>query len=184
MAFNPRYDKLLEAVKESTNTGVREAGVDVRLGELGGLIEEVMTSYEVELDGKTYPVKVMKNLNGHTIDPYNIHAGKSVPCTKSNSSVKMEEGETYAIETFGTTGKGYAREDGEVSHYMKDFHLPSNAKIPARSKGLYNYLNETYGTLAFCKRWLDKAEQPNYILPLRDLCQNGLINALPPLADV
>ena len=33
----------------------------------------------------------------------------------------MKEGEIYAIETFGTTGKGYVREDGECSHYMKDF---------------------------------------------------------------
>lgn len=71
-----------------------------------------MTSYEVELNGRTYPVKVVKNLNGHSIDPYKIHAGKSVPVCKSNSNVKMEEGEVYAIETFGTTGKGYANEDG------------------------------------------------------------------------
>lgn len=92
VAFNPKYDKLLEAVKDSTNTGVREAGIDVRLGELGAKIEEVMSSYEVELDGKTYPVKVVRNLNGHSIDPYKIHAGKTVPCIKTNSNVKMEEG--------------------------------------------------------------------------------------------
>ena len=33
----------------------------------------------------------------------------------------MEEGELYAIETFGSTGKGYVWEDGECSHYMRDF---------------------------------------------------------------
>eukprot|EP00357_Protocruzia_adherens_P036078 CAMPEP_0115044612 /NCGR_PEP_ID=MMETSP0216-20121206/47617_1 /TAXON_ID=223996 /ORGANISM="Protocruzia adherens, Strain Boccale" /LENGTH=31 /DNA_ID= /DNA_START= /DNA_END= /DNA_ORIENTATION= len=31
----------------------------------------------------------------------------------------MEEGEYYAIETFGSTGKGYVVEDLECSHYMK-----------------------------------------------------------------
>ena len=31
VAFNPKYDKLLEAVKDATNTGVKEAGIDVRL---------------------------------------------------------------------------------------------------------------------------------------------------------
>lgn len=143
VAFNPKFDKLLEAVKDATNTGVREAGIDVRLGELGALIEEVMTSYEVEIDGKVFPVKVVRNLNGHSIDPYNIHAGKTVPCVKTNSNVKMEEGETYAIETFGSTGKGYVKEEGECSHYMKDFHLPNNVKVPARSKGLFNYISET-----------------------------------------
>jgi methionyl aminopeptidase len=56
-----------------------------------------MESYEVEIRGKVYPVKVVKNLNGHSIDPYKIHAGKTVPCVKNNSNVKMEEGEVYAI---------------------------------------------------------------------------------------
>jgi methionyl aminopeptidase len=32
----------------------------------------------------------------------------------------MEEGEIYAIETFGSTGQGYVREDGECSHYMME----------------------------------------------------------------
>ena len=31
----------------------------------------------------------------------------------------MEEGEIYAIETFGSTGRGYVVEDMEYSHYMK-----------------------------------------------------------------
>ena len=35
VAFNPTYDKLLEAVKDATNTGIREAGIDARLGEIG-----------------------------------------------------------------------------------------------------------------------------------------------------
>lgn len=130
IAANPRYDPLLEAVREATNTGgrarlvrntsrtpldrspagalwhagIREAGVDVRLGDIGAAIQEVMESHEVELDGKTYQVKSIRNLNGHSIDPYKIHAGKSVPIVKSSDQTKMEEGEFFAIETFGSTG--------------------------------------------------------------------------------
>lgn len=86
VAFNPTYDRLLEAVKDATNTGIREAGIDARLGEIGGKIQEAMESYEVEIKGKVYPVKVVRNLNGHSIDPYKIHAGKTVPCVKTNSN--------------------------------------------------------------------------------------------------
>ena len=57
LAFNPKYDKLLEAVKDATNTGIREAGIDVRLCDIGEAIQEVMESYELELDGKVYPSK-------------------------------------------------------------------------------------------------------------------------------
>nr|KAG5691463.1 hypothetical protein BaRGS_017306 [Batillaria attramentaria] len=54
LTFNPKYDQLLAAVKDATNTGIREAGIDVRLCDVGEQIQEVMESYEVELDGKTY----------------------------------------------------------------------------------------------------------------------------------
>jgi hypothetical protein len=31
-----------------------------------------MESYEVELDGKVYPIKCCRNLNGHSIGPYQV----------------------------------------------------------------------------------------------------------------
>lgn len=41
--------------------------------------------------------------------------------------VIFQEGEVYAIETFGSTGKGVVHDDMECSHYMKNFdigHVP------------------------------------------------------------
>ena len=35
-------------------TGIKHAGIDARLNEIGEVIQETMESYEVELDGKTY----------------------------------------------------------------------------------------------------------------------------------
>ena len=64
VCFNPRYDPLLASVRDATDTGVRAAGIDARLCDIGELIQEAMESYEVELDGKTYPVKAIRNLNG------------------------------------------------------------------------------------------------------------------------
>lgn len=49
-------------------------------------------------------VKCIRNLNGHSIGPYQIHAGKSVPIVKGGEATRMEEGEFFAIETFGSTG--------------------------------------------------------------------------------
>lgn len=140
VAFNPVYDNLLLAVKDATNTGIRESGVDARLGEIGASIQETMESYEVEIKGRTHRVRPVKNLNGHSIEAYKIHAGKTVPCVKTNTNEKMEEGEQYAIETFGSTGKAYVREGDDCSHYMKDFNLPHNVKIPGRSKAFYNLI--------------------------------------------
>lgn len=145
--------------------------------------------------GKTYissffpcvAVKPIRNLNGHSIGQYRIHAGKTVPIVKGGEATRMEastswfphilinlltacdsnaiseflkskkktkrckkklkstfsftsddfifvdsgvalqEGEVYAIETFGSTGKGVVHDDMECSHYMKNFdvgHVP------------------------------------------------------------
>ena len=44
----------------------------------------------------------------------------------------MEENEFYAIETFGSTGRGYVHDDMECSHYMKNFdvgHVPLRYSI-------------------------------------------------------
>mmetsp|Transcript_25886 Transcript_25886/g.70184 ORF Transcript_25886/g.70184 Transcript_25886/m.70184 type:complete len:451 (-) Transcript_25886:143-1495(-) len=183
VSFNPRYDPLVEAVKEATNTGVREAGIDVRLCDIGAAVQEVMESYEVELDGKTHQVKCVRNLNGHSIAPYQIHAGKSVPIVKGGEATKMEEGEYFAIETFGSTGKGYVREDLECSHYMKNFDV---GKVPLRlpsAKSLLATIDKNFGTLAFCRRYLDRLGETKYLMALKNLCDVGIVDPYPPLCD-
>jgi methionine aminopeptidase len=51
-------------------------------------------------------VKAIENLSGHSIDLYKIHGKKSVLLVKNDDQTKMEEGEYFAIETFGSTGRG------------------------------------------------------------------------------
>jgi methionyl aminopeptidase len=196
VSFNPRYDNLLASVRDATDTGLRTAGIDVRLCDIGEAIQETMESFEVELDGKTYPVKAIRNLNGHSIGQYQIHGGKSVPIIKGGceESIKMEEGELYAIETFCSTGRGLVVEDLECSHYMKRFDAPHVPLRMQSSKKLLSHINKTFGTLAFCRRWLDREDggsatihgsqggkQEKYMGALKNLCDVGIIQPYPPL---
>lgn len=54
IAFDPQYEMLLKATQDATETGIRTAGVDVRLCDIGEAIQEAMESYEVEINGKTH----------------------------------------------------------------------------------------------------------------------------------
>merc|ERR1712137_1283351 len=115
IAFNPKYDTLIEATQEGTNVGIANAGIDARFSDIGASIQEAIESYEIELNGKTTPIKPVRNLNGHSIGPYQIHGGKSVPICKNSEQTFMEEGQFYAIETFASRGKGYVVEDLDCS---------------------------------------------------------------------
>ena len=106
-----------------------------------------MESYEVEVNGKLIPgpyassppayskltnksVKPIANLSGHSIDRYTIHAGKSVCLVKNDDQTKMEEGEYFAIETFGSTGRGRVVDGVSLAQLtgcnVTHFHLRAN----------------------------------------------------------
>jgi len=183
-SFNEKFDPLIKAVREATETGIKHAGIDSLLCDVGAAIQEVMESHEIELDGKTYQIKPIRNLNGHSIGPYNIHAGKTVPIIKGGQAIRMEENEFYAIETFGSTGRGIVNDSMETSHYMRTFeagHVPLRLH---RSKQLLHNINKNFGSLAFCRRWLDRLGEERYLMALKDLGEKGIVQPYPPLCDI
>ena len=54
----------------------------------------------------------------------------------------------------------------------------------AKSKQLYNTITKNFGTLAFCRRWLDRLGESKYLLALKSLVDAEVVNAYPPLCDV
>ena len=147
-----------------------------------------MESYEVEIGGQSIPVKCIRNLNGHDIVQYSIHGGKSVPIVKGGDQTKMEEGEIFAIETFGSTGKGYVRDDVrnlysnklllglqnqmETSHYAKKADAPNVALRVSSARTLLNSITKNFGTLPFCRRYLDRLGHDKYLLGVSGLDVN------------
>lgn len=192
VAFNEKFDPLIKATQDATNTGLRLAGIDARFSEIGAAIEETIDSYEIDLDGKTYRVKPIRNLNGHTTDVYQVHGGKSLPIVATDTTERMEEGEVYAIETFASTGKGYVWESGDCSHYMMDYDwsqadmTTQNRMIPRipSARTVLNSIKQHFSTLAFCRRWLDDAGCTRHILGLKSLQNAGIVNPYPPLCDI
>lgn len=182
-----RYDPLIEASKEATQVAIDMSGVDTFLGDIGENVQETIESYEIELNNKTYSLKSIGHLSGHQIGQYKIHCGKPVPnikfplMSKNKKYYRMLEGEQYAIETFPSTGTGNVKEDpNECSHYMINY---SDPKFSFGKEGYPLKLADRFGTLAFCKRWmnddvlLDKKK-------FRNLVKKGQYNAYPGLYDV
>ncbi|KAL4929206.1 putative methionine aminopeptidase, type II [Aspergillus undulatus] len=185
MSFDPVYDNLLAAVKDATNTGLKNAGIDVRISDVSAAIQEAMESYEVEIGGKVFPVKPVRNITGHDIKQYRIHGGKSIPFVKNPDQTKMEEGEIFAIETFGSTGRGFIHDDVGVYGYGKSYDAPKHVPLPlASARSLYKTINENFGTIVFCRRYLDRLGLQRYLAGMNTLVQHGVVDVYPPLVDV
>lgn len=184
VAFNPVYDNLLTAVKAATNTGLKEAGIDARIDHISAEVQEVMESYEVELNGKTIPVKAIRNITGHNILRYKIHGDKQVPFIKTSTNQRMEEGDVFAIETFGSTGKAYLRDDIGVYGYGRNEHANTAGLHHASAKSLLKTIDQNFGTLVFARRQLEHIGVKNYHLGMRSLVSNGIVDCYAPLVDV
>jgi methionyl aminopeptidase len=77
----------------------------------------------------------------------------------------MEEGELFAIETFGSTGKGRVFEGNDCSHYMKNFDAKEVPLRNPKAKALLAEITNKFSTLAFCRRWIEDAF-PRHLAPL------------------
>ena len=90
----------------------------------------------------------------------------------------------FSLAAPGSTGRGHVVEDLECSHYMKNFnvgHIP--LRLP-KAKQLLSMINRNFDTLAFCRRWIDRAGEEKYLLALRNLCDVGIVQPYPPLCDI
>ncbi len=109
----------------------------------------------------------IRNLCGHQLKPWELHAGVSVPsyaCGPDNAGFKgtVEEGSVYAIEPFNTTGQsGLIKNVGAMnsSNIYRITGKVSWRKALARKQlkplgaQLARNLEERYSTLPFAERW-------------------------------
>lgn len=178
-SLNPQHQELIESTKAATDEVIKAAGVDVLLGELGKIAEEVIGSYECEYRGKTRKIHSIKNLCGHSINRWKVHGGQTVPNIFTEGTERMKDDQCYAIETFASLGRGVVEEQGVCSHYMVQ---NSSEKVTLSARNLLKQLH-TYQGLPFCRRWVDRDLLSNHLRPLKELVSKGYLKDYPPLVD-
>lgn len=186
VAFNPIYQPLLEATREGTWAGIKMSGVDAVIDDISESIQEVINSYTIDLNNKTYPIKVISNLGGHNIEQYVIHGGKLILGAPDKNYQRMKADECYAIETFATTGKtGEIKSDYDLpcNHFMLNDNINfRNLKFNI-TKQLLPHIKKTRSTLPFCSRWLYDKFGRQYSIGLNELIKNDIVIPYEPLVD-
>lgn len=166
-----KYADLIKASEEALDNALKIIRPGVTLGEIGKTIHETITSYGFS------PVK---NLSGHGLGKYDIHAKPSVPNYDNGNENALGEGMIIAIEPFASTGAGIVEESSPATVFT--LINESNIRDPITR----NMLKEikTYQGLPFAKRWLErKFGTPKTNFALRALIRNGCLTEHYPLFD-
>jgi methionyl aminopeptidase len=162
--------KLIHAAENALRAGVDRVKLDVRLSEIGSAVEE-----SVKREG----FNVVRNLTGHAIDHYDVHAGVSIPNYDTESDETLDEG-IYAIEPFTTNGAGKVV-DGKSSGI---YQLVKEGNVrDAMAREVLGFIAEEYQTLPFCSRWIHKKFGGRGLLGLRFIEQAGLLHHYPQLVE-
>ena len=72
----------------------------------------------------------------------------------------------------------------ETSHYAKRDDAPKVALRVSSAKTLLNSITKNFGTIPFCRRYLDRLGHDKYLLGLNNLVSAGIVDAYPPLVDI
>ena len=139
-------DGTLEGFVSATDDALSEAielmHPGIELGDVGHTIERVI---------KEYGLRPIKNLSGHNLKKYRLHAGKLVPNVKKKGVGTIEVGEYYAIEPFATSGTGTVI-DSEYVYILANTGL--DKPLEGTTEKLRTYLRDKYGPLPFAIRWI------------------------------
>ncbi|MBU2589584.1 MAG: type II methionyl aminopeptidase [Nanoarchaeota archaeon] len=163
--------KLIEASRKALEKTIPLCKPGTELREIGKVINETIESYGF---------KSIKNLSGHLISEYNLHAGFSIPNHNNNDSRKLQEGMIIAIEPFATDGNnGLISESVPSNIYLLE--NPRPVRDPTARKFL-KYIKEEFGTLPFAARWLENKFGP-LGFGLKILVKEGIVRSYPQLVE-
>ncbi|MCD6562966.1 MAG: type II methionyl aminopeptidase [Thermoproteales archaeon] len=145
ISFSPDFDNLLVAAREALRNAESYIHPGKSLGSIGEVIEKVI---------RRYGFIPISNLNGHKIERYNLHAGKSVPNVSMYTFRKVTRDEVYAIEPFATNGEGFVieRENGHICQIMTMRRVKESKELNMFLKGLWR----DFRSLPFAERWVYK----------------------------
>jgi methionyl aminopeptidase len=163
---------LIKASEKALEEASKVIKPGVTVSEIGKAIESKI---------REFGFKPIKNLSGHEIKRYNLHAGLTIPNYDSKSNSKLKEGMIIAIEPFATPGNGMVK-DGQPSGIFKLI-----AKKPVRdleTRKIIDYVEKNYLTLPFAGRWLVDIFGTRANLSLKLLEDQGIIYQYSQLNEV
>lgn len=161
------HKELIATARKALQAAVDLVQAGVTIAELGQRVEDAITSQGFQ------PVE---NLQGHSLEQYNLHAGLSIPNVANDNTRALREGEVVAIEPFATDGAGHVvnGDDGNIYHMV------------GRGRGkTARAMQQRFDGLPFASRWMtDIVPRRRVNLSLAFLQRRGVVRPYSTLVEV
>lgn len=144
VCLEPRLMMLVEAAEEALEEAIRGIRAGVRASEVGALIERAI---------KRRGAAPIRNLTGHRMARYIVHAGEAIPNVATYQLHRLRAGEIYAVEPFATlpeaSGEVFDGPPGNIYIFRKKRSLSGEA-----AREMLRFIQSEYRTLPFASRWI------------------------------
>jgi len=136
--------EMVQVVEKALEAGIAVIKPGIDVGEIGRVVEETATAAGF---------KPIRNLTGHSLNRWNLHAGLTIPNVKEMTGQTLKAGDVLAFEPFITDGAGFVEDQKKlyIFRYMHD--MPTRLRM---SRGLLRDVKREYNGLPFAERWLAK----------------------------
>ncbi len=162
--------ELVKASEDALQAATEILAKGVKLSAIGNAIETAITNHGF------HPVR---NLSGHGLEEFQLHAPPTVPNYDTHEDTLLEEG-VIAIEPFATIGAGFVEERGEANV----FGMIGKKSVRVGFVRDIQKEIDSFAGLPFTRRWLLKKfseAQVNYAF--KQFEQLNILHRYPPLVE-
>lgn len=140
----PRLEGMVEAAEAGLEAGINMVGSGVNSIDIGRAIERAI---------KARGYAPIRNLTGHRMARYVVHAGQSIPNIPEGRGHALHEGDVYAIEPFSVPPDAAGLVvDGAPSNI---YQFRKKRKVKSETaKRMLKFIQTEYRTMPFASRWV------------------------------
>jgi methionyl aminopeptidase len=146
ICLEPRHTAMVEAAEAGLEAAIKMVRAGVAASDIGAAIENAI---------KSRGFAPIRNLTGHRMSRYIVHAGQSIPNIGGTNGYRLQEGEVYAIEPFAVprdaAGQVIDGAPSNIYRFLKKRKVRSNA-----AKKMLKLIQARHRSLPFASRWVVK----------------------------
>jgi methionyl aminopeptidase len=141
-------DQLIICSEKMLENAIKMICVGTIVGDIGEVIENT---------AKEFGFRPIRNLTGHSLGHYDVHAGLTIPNVKNDDRYQLHEDDVIAVEPFCTAGNGLVKDSGSALIFRWINDRPTRM---VEGRKILEMARDKYERLPFAKRWIQESFSP------------------------